>query len=77
MKHIIKWIRMERAKGRRDYTMRNWRKSAVGLGLVFGTAIGIIAALLFDILLVYGIVVGSIVGYLIGLLISIRALKQG
>lgn len=55
--------------------MNEWRKSAVGLGLVFGTAGGIIISLLFDVPSLYGIVLGSIIGYWIGLIISIRAMK--
>lgn len=56
--------------------MNEWRESAVGLGLIFGTAAGIIISLLFDFTVAYGIVFGSIIGYLIGLVISIRAMKR-
>ncbi|WP_158625492.1 MULTISPECIES: hypothetical protein [unclassified Exiguobacterium] len=56
--------------------MNKWRESAVGLGLIFGTAAGMIISLLFDFTVAYGIVVGSIIGYLIGLVISISAMKQ-
>lgn len=48
-----------------------WRTSAVGLGLVFGSGIGIIGSLLFDFELVYGIVAGAAFGYLIGLTVSL------
>lgn len=56
--------------------MNEWRESAVGLGLIFGTAAGMIISLLFDFTVAYGIVFGSIIGYLIGLVISIRAIKR-
>lgn len=53
-----------------------WRESAVGFGLIFGTAAGMIISLLFGFTVAYGIVVGSIAGYLIGLVISISAMKR-
>lgn len=56
--------------------MSEWRESAVGLGLVFGTASGIIISLLVDFPFMYGTVFGSIIGYVIGLFISIRAMKS-
>ncbi|WP_214760358.1 hypothetical protein [Exiguobacterium sp. s146] len=56
--------------------MNEWRESAVGLGLVFGTTGGLIISLLFDVPSMYGIVIGSIIGYWIGLMISIRAMKR-
>ena len=56
--------------------MNEWRESAVGLGLVFGTAGGLVISLLFDFPSMYGIVIGSIIGYWIGLMISIRAMKR-
>ncbi|WP_214699646.1 MULTISPECIES: hypothetical protein [unclassified Exiguobacterium] len=56
--------------------MNEWRESAVGLGLVFGTAGGIIISLLVDFPFMYGIVIGSIIGYGVGLFISIRTMKS-
>ncbi len=54
-------------------TGQTWRASAVGLGLVFGTGIGIISSLLFDVELVYGIAAGAALGYLIGLAVSLTS----
>ena len=56
--------------------MSEWRESAVGLGLVFGTGSGIVISSLVDFPFIYGIVIGSIIGYVIGLFISIRAMKR-
>ena len=56
--------------------MNEWRESAVGLGLVFGTAGGLVISLLFNFPSMYGIVIGSIIGYWIGLFVSIRAMKR-
>ncbi|WP_157964140.1 hypothetical protein [Exiguobacterium sp. TNDT2] len=48
-----------------------WQTSVIGLGLVFGSGIGIIGSLLFDFELVYGIVAGAAFGYLIGLAVAL------
>lgn len=56
--------------------MNEWRESAVGLGLAFGTAGGLLISVLLNFPSMYGIVIGSIIGYWIGLLISIRAMKR-
>lgn len=56
--------------------MNEWRESAVGLGIVLGTADGLVISLLFDFPSMCGIVIGSIIGYWIGLFISIRAMKR-
>ncbi|WP_158570774.1 hypothetical protein [Exiguobacterium sp. AM39-5BH] len=48
-----------------------WQTSVIGLGLVFGSGIGIIGSLLFGFELVYGIAVGAAFGYLIGLAVTL------